>query len=228
LGGDAVTSLVPAGLALLFDMDGVIIHSNPTHVEAWTVFNRRYGLETTDAMLERMYGKRNDQIIRDYFGDTLSDEEVAARSAAKEELYREMVGVRMEEVLVPGLRWFLDGCGDAPMAVATNAEPANVAFVLDRAGLRRYFRVVVDGHQVTHPKPHPEVYLRAAELLGVAPANCIVLEDSHAGIAAARAAGMRVIGLGTTYDNLPGTDLNVDNFLSGDLTMWLGAQKRTV
>ena len=87
---------------------------------------------------------------------------MAARGAAKEELYREMLASRIEEVLVPGLRPFLDRYRGAPLAVASNAEPENVAFVLDRAGLRGYFRVVVDGHQVTHPKPHPEIYLRAA------------------------------------------------------------------
>ncbi len=214
------------GLALIFDMDGVMVDSNPVHREAWVAFNRRYGLETTPAMLERMYGKRNDEIIRDYFGDGLGPEEVAARSRAKEELYREMAGSRIEQMLVPGLRAFLDRYRAAPMAVASNAEPENVAFVLDRAGLKPYFRVVVDGHQAVHPKPHPDIYLRAAVLLEVAPANCIVIEDSPTGVAAAKAAGMRVIGLRTTYVNLQGTDWNTDNFKSGDFTLWLGEQRR--
>ena len=216
------------GLALIFDMDGVIVDSNPVHREAWVAFNRGYGFETTPAMLERMYGKRNDEIIGDYFGDGLGLEEVAARSRAKEELYREMAGSRIEQMLLPGLRAFLDRYRAVPMAVASNAEPENVAFVLDRAGLRPYFRVVVDGRQVIHPKPHPDVYLRAAALLEVAPANCIVMEDSPTGVAAAKAAGMRVIGVRTTYVNLQGTDWNADNFKSGDLTSWLGAQRRLV
>jgi len=221
-------SLLAPGLALIFDMDGVMVDSNPVHREAWIVFNRRYGLDTTDAMLQRMYGKRNDQIVRDYFGDSLPAEEVAARGASKEEIYRQMIAGRLEQILVPGLRPFLDSCAGSPLAVATNAEPANVEFLLERAGLRRYFQVVVDGHEVSHPKPHPEIYLRAAARLGIPPANCIVFEDSHAGVAAARAAGMRIVGLRTTYVNLPDTNLNVDNFLSGDLTSWLGAQQRAV
>jgi beta-phosphoglucomutase len=214
------------GLALIFDMDGVIVHSNPLHREAWAEFNRRHGLETTDAMLERMYGRRNDQIIRDFFGEDLSEAEVAARGAAKEEIYREMLASRIEETLVPGVRPFLDLYRGAPMALATNAEPENVDFVLDGAGLRPYFRVVVDGHQVTHPKPHPEIYLRAADLLEIAPVNCIVFEDSHTGVAAARAAGMRVAGIGTTSVNLPGVDIMADNFCNGFLTSWLKAQER--
>ena len=79
-----------------------------------------------------------------------------------------------------------------------------------------------------NPKPHPDVYLRAAELLETEPANCVVFEDSYSGAAAAVAAGMPVIGLRTTYDNLPGTALTIDNFLSGDLESWLQAKMRSV
>jgi beta-phosphoglucomutase len=107
------------------------------------------------------------------------------------------------------------------MAIATNAEPENVHLVLEKSGLGSFFRVVVDGHQVPRPKPFPDIYLRVAELLEVAPERCVVFEDSHAGVAAAVAAGMRVIGITTTYVNLPGTCLSVDNFLSGALEAWL-------
>jgi beta-phosphoglucomutase len=215
------------GLALVFDMDGVIVDSNPLHRESWALFNSGYGLETTEAMHQRMYGRRNDDIIRDFYGDGLSPAEVAARGKAKEALYRTMVTGRVEEVLVPGLRQFLERHRGTPMAVASNAEPENVALILDLAGLRPYFRAVVDGHQVQQPKPHPEVYLRAAELLRAAPADCIVFEDSFSGVAAGLAAGMRVIGVSTTYDNLPGTHLTIDNFLSADLDPWLRSQTST-
>src|SRR5581483_3802664 len=103
-------------------MDGVLVDSNPIHREAWTVFNRRYGVETTEAMHQRMYGKRNDQIVRDFFGEDLSAEEVFARGAAKEQLYREMIANRLEEILVPGLRDFLERYENIPKAIATNAE----------------------------------------------------------------------------------------------------------
>lgn len=214
------------GLALIFDMDGVLVDSNPLHRQAWIAFNRSHGLETTEAMLQGMYGRRNDQIVRDFYGGGLSAQEVEALGAAKEELYREMVAGRIEEMLVPGLRPFLDRYRGRPMAVASNAEPENVDFLLDRAALRPYFSVVVDGHQVSHPKPHPEIYRLAADLMDIAPSNCIVFEDSHTGIAAARAAGMRVIGIRTTEVNLPGTDITADNFLNGSLTSWLTAQRR--
>jgi beta-phosphoglucomutase len=212
--------------AFLFDMDGVIADSNPHHRLAWEAFNRRYGLETTEAMQQSMYGKRNDQIVRDFFGAGLADEEVAARGTAKEALYREMIGDRVESMLVPGIREFLERYRETPKAVATNAEPPNVDFLLDQTGLRPYFQVVLNGHQVSHPKPDPEIYLLAAELLQTEPAACIVFEDSHSGVEAGRAAGMRVIGLSTTFGNLPGTVLTIDNFKSRDLQQWLEAENR--
>ena len=215
-------------IALIFDLDGVIVDSNPVHRRAWAAFNRRYGLETTEEMQLRMYGKRNDQIVRDYFGAGITPEEVDARGRAKERLYREMITGRTEEMLVPGLRALLERYRDLPMGVGSNAEPENIALVLDETGLRRYFRAVVDGHQVRHPKPHPEVYLRVAELLETDPAECIVFEDSHSGAAAAVAAGMRVIGISTTDDNLSGTSITIDNFRSGELDSWLQAQVRPV
>jgi len=212
--------------ALIFDMDGVLVDSNPMHRRAWEVFNLRYGLETTPAMHERMYGKRNDEIVRDFFGDSLSPEEIVARGREKEILYRELAARELEEMLVPGIRDFLQRYYYLPTAIATNAEPENVNFLLDGASLRRYFRVVVDGHQVNRPKPFPDIYLRAADLLAVKPENCLVFEDSYSGVQAALAAGMRVIGITTTHVNLPGTCITVDNFLSRTIASWLNAQVR--
>ena len=193
-------------LAFIFDMDGVLIDSNPAHREAWEAFNRRYGVETTEAMYRFMYGRRNDEIVRGFFGEDLPAGEVAARGAAKERLYREMIAGKVDRMMPAGLRRFLEARRGAPMALASNAEPENVAFVLKESGLAKYFRVVVDGHQVRRPKPFPDIYLRAAELLGEPPGNCIVFEDSYSGVEAARAAGMRVVGIRTTHRELPGAD----------------------
>jgi beta-phosphoglucomutase len=216
--------VIAPGLAFLFDMDGVIIDSNPLHRDAWIEFNRRYGLETTEEMLASMYGKRNDEIVRHYYGTALADEEVVARGAAKEALYREMLHGRLDGLLVAGLREFLEHYRGTPMGVASNAEPANVELIIEEAGIRPYFQAIVDGHQVRNPKPHPEIYLKVAEILGVTPANCIVFEDSHTGVAAGLAAGMRVVGFRTTHGYLPGTSITVDNFVSGDLRQWLASQ----
>ena len=202
-------------------MDGVIIDSNPRHVVAWEEYNRRHGVEMTPEMHRQMYGKRNDELIRGFLGDALSDAEVFAHGAAKEALYREMMRPNVNDSLVPGVREFLARYQSLAMAVATNGEEKNVDLVLDGAGLRSYFSVALNGGQVKNPKPHPEIYLRAAELVGVAPADCVVFEDSHTGVAAGLAAGMRVVGLSTTHDDLPGVSLLIPDFRDPALMAWL-------
>ena len=221
---------IQAGLALIFDMDGVILDSNPMHREAWAAYNRRFGIETGEAMQQRMYGKRNDEIVRDFFGPELTPAQVAAHGAAKESLFRDMMAPRLGASLVHGVTHFLQNHGRTPIGLATNAEPANVDFVLDgvligNVPLRNFFTAVVDGHQVSRPKPDPEVYLRVAALLGVEPRNCVVFEDSHSGIEAARAAGARVVGLRTTHKEFKNIALAVDDFRSLELEKWLEAQK---
>jgi beta-phosphoglucomutase len=218
------TPLAP-GLALIFDMDGVIVDSNPLHRQAWEAFNRRYGLETSEAMHESMYGKRNDDIVRNFYGTGLPEAEVLARGAAKEALYREMAKDQLESMLVLGLREFLETFRDYPMALASNGERANIELIVENAGLRDYFRAIVDGSQVANPKPDPEIYFRVACALKIAPANCIVFEDSHAGVKAALSAGMRVVGIRTTHGELPGSSISVDNFLSRELWQWLASER---
>ena len=208
-------------LALILDMDGVIIDSNQWHRKSWAEYNRRHGIETDEAMQQRMYGKRNDDIVRDFFGAQLPEAEVHGHGAAKERLYRDMIRPVLNENLVPGVREFLERHRDERIGMATNAEPANVEFLLEEARLRPYFRVVVDGHQVSNPKPHPDIYLRAAELLGATPPDCVVFEDSLTGIEAARAAGMAVVGVTTTHDVLPRIDLEIRDFNSPHLEPWL-------
>lgn len=212
--------------ALIFDMDGVIVDSNPLHRAAWTEYSRHYGVETTDAMQARMYGRRNDEIVRDFLGSHLTDTEVLEHGAAKERVYRELMGPRLSEAIVPGLREFIARHPDIPKALATNAEPANVDFVLNGAGLRNFFAVIVDGHQVSKPKPHPEIYLRAADLLRISPEFCVVFEDSETGVRAGLGAGMRVVGVSTTHEELPGVCLQVDDFRDPGLESWLVALLR--
>jgi len=211
-------------LALILDMDGVIVDSNPVHREVWAAYNRRFGIETDEAMQQRMYGRRNDDIVRDFFGEHLTLEEVHAHGAAKERLFRETIGPVLNDALVPGLREFLERHRHQPLGLASNAEPENLEFLLDTARLRPYFWAVVDGHQVARPKPYPDIYLRAAELLGTPPKDCVVFEDSFTGIEAARAARMAVVGVGTTHDELPGVDLEIRDFTSPALEPWLATR----
>ena len=215
-----------SGLALIFDMDGVVLHSTDLHMKAWVAYLERNGIKDT-SVIYRMLGKRNDQIVHDIFGSGLSDAEVVEHGAAKERLYRELMTPVLEESYVAGVREFLRAAHakGIPLALATNAEPLNVDFVLDHAGLRPLFSAIVDGSQVTHAKPHPEVFLTAAARLGIGPRNCVIFEDSPGGIQAALSAGGRVVGLLTTEKAYPQAALTMTDFTDGALLPWLAEQR---
>jgi len=206
--------------AIIFDMDGVLIDSNPTHAAAWIEYLGGLGLpyEGIDTW---MAGKRNDQIMRILLGDSATDEEIFAHGAAKEALYRQMMAPNVEKQLMPGLRSFLGSLAATPVGLGSNAEPANVEFLLDTASLRGRFQAIVDGHQVEHPKPAPDIYLRVAHLLDVDPGRCVIFEDSPSGIRAARAAGAKVVGVDQSGRHLEGTDLTIRDFTDPSLSPWL-------
>jgi beta-phosphoglucomutase len=216
----------PDGLALIFDMDGVLVDSTALHTAAWERYLARLGVDG-NGLMQRMLGKRNDQIVRDLFGASLSAEEAARHGADKEALYRELMAPVFERCVVPGVAEFVHQAARAgmPLGLGTNAEPLNVEFVLHRAGLEGRFQAIVDGHQVSRPKPDPEVYLEAARRLGVEPRNCVVFEDSPGGMAAARAAGARLVGVLTTLEAAPEAALAICDFHDERLRPWLAAQR---
>lgn len=209
--------------AFLLDLDGVIVHSTPVHNRAWEIYLERHGIPP-ERVEGRMHGLRNDDIVRDFFGADLSPDSIHAHGAAKEKIYRELMRPRLDAQLVPGIRRFLHRYQALPKAVASNAEPANIDFVLNESGLMPFFRHVVDGHEVENPKPAPDIYLRAAELLGVEPSRCIVFEDSIPGVMAGVAAGMRVVGVTTTLSRLPEVALHISSFDDPHLEEWLATQ----
>jgi beta-phosphoglucomutase family hydrolase len=214
---------VARGLALIFDLDGVVVDSMPLHTLAWLRYLAQLGVPGKE-IAARMHGRRNDEIVREFMGPDTPDQVILEHGAAKERLFREMMGENLVHSLIPGVADFLSRTEGLPVALATNAEPANVAFVLDGTNLRRWFRVIADGSQVRNAKPAPDIYLAAGERLGVAPRNCIVFEDSPTGIAAARAAGMRVVGILSHSETLEHVDLSVRDFRDPQLEKWLASE----
>ena len=206
-------------------MDGVLIDSTATHTRAWDLYLDRLGIRE-DSLMQRMLGKRNDEIVKALLGDDLPEDEVFRHGAAKEQLYRDLMDPVFDDHVVGGVAEFVRKAAEAgiPLGLATNAEPPNVEFVLRRTGLEGAFQAVVDGHQVENPKPHPEVYLEAARRLNVNPANCIIFEDSPGGMKAARAAGARLVAVLTTVLEAQEAKLSIPNFLDERLMPWLTSQ----
>jgi beta-phosphoglucomutase len=211
-------------LAMIFDLDGVLIHSMPMHVIAWERYLENLGV-TVENLEARMHGKRNAELVQDFLGGTVTEEAAFQHGLAKERLFRELL---LKEDLthfqVPGVTEFLERHKDIPKAIGSNAEPENINFALDRFNLRPYFQAVVNGLEVKHPKPFPDIYLKAAEHLGMKPEHCIVFEDSPPGVQAGIAAGMRVVGVETTPTQFVGVELRIKDFRDPLLEPWLTSQ----
>jgi beta-phosphoglucomutase len=210
-------------LGFLFDLDGVLINSMPLHTRAWEVYLERLGIAATD-IEARMHGKRNPELVRELISADLPEDIAFEHGAAKERLFRELMAAEIDRYGIPGLMDFLERYRDMPKAVASNAERANVEFTLEKLGLEPYFQAIVDGWEVDRPKPFPDMYLLAAQRLGIAPQNCIVFEDSPVGAAAGKAAGMRTVGIETIPTEFAGLDLVIRDFRDSRLESWLRAQ----
>jgi HAD superfamily hydrolase (TIGR01509 family) len=214
-------------LALIFDMDGVLVHSMPLHTLAWEHYLAKLGIRVEN-LERRMHGRRNSELVRDLIDANLPEDEIFEHGAGKERLFREMmIDDGLSQYEIPGVREFLERHRELPKAVASNAEPENIDFVLDRFGLRTYFPVTVNGMQVSRPKPFPDVFLEAARRLDTETDQCIVFEDSPTGVRAAVSAGMRVVGVETTPTDFEGIQLKIRDFQDLALEVWMKEQSKS-
>jgi beta-phosphoglucomutase family hydrolase len=191
--------------AFIFDMDGTIIDNMRFHNQTWVKVLATEGIAIDiEYFSRRTSGKQNPEILREFVGSHLSDAEIAEFSARKEVLYRELY--RPHVKAIDGLEAFLKTAQNLhiPMALATSADKVNINFTLTGLGLETSFNIIVGGEDITHSKPHPEIFLTAAQKLDVAPGQCLVFEDAPSGIEAAQRAGMQIVALATT---LPAIEL---------------------
>ena len=204
--------------AFVFDMDGVIVDTNPYHKIALRHFAEKYGYQLDEeGLIKKIYGRTNKEWIPNLFGRSLSSEEVARYGEEKEKLFRDLYEKDIVEVL--GLTNFLEKARQlkVTMAIGTSAPRSNVDFVLKHTGIGKFFSVILDESHVNHGKPSPEIYLNCAAALKLPPAQCIVFEDSLSGVAAGKAAGCPVVGIATTHtaEEL-GTIVTMKNFAELD------------
>jgi beta-phosphoglucomutase family hydrolase len=196
-GGD----LEVAPFAAIFDMDGTLIDNTPYHFKSWQALFKKYGKGdvTKETYYTEFSGVPVMQTIRRFFGADHDEAGLKALLNEKEELYRQLYAPYLEPV--NGLLPFLAGLKNAgvKMAMATSATVEDVDFILNRIPIRDDFGVIVNSAMVTRPKPDPQVFLKAAEILNVPPEKCVVFEDSLAGIRAANSAGMKVVAITTGH-----------------------------
>jgi beta-phosphoglucomutase len=189
--------------AVIWDLDGTLIDSVAYHWEAWRVVTEAEHFVYTHEQFVADFGKRNDEILRARFRTDLPDEEVARIALAKEERYRHLVRTQGLKLLPGCADWLAQlKAGGWRQALGTSAPRGNIEAVFDALEIAQYFDVVMSSEQVKLGKPAPDVFLAAAERMGVLPENCIVIEDAPAGIEAAHCAGMKAIGVLTTHADL--------------------------
>ncbi|MFC3197405.1 HAD family hydrolase [Parapedobacter deserti] len=186
--------------AIIFDMDGVIAHTNPHHSEAFKQFFEKYEIPYTEQEFEdHMYGKHNDYIMRYFFKRDLNDTEVQRLADEKEALFREHYRESLEPVsALPEFLAALKAEG-FHLGVATSAPRANLDFIIDGLSLRPLMDAMLSSEDVQAHKPDPEIYLKSASRLGVEPKNCVIFEDSFSGVTAAINAGAKVVGVLTSH-----------------------------
>lgn len=188
--------------AVIFDLDGTVVDNMALHAEAFGLFAERHGLPPlTLADRVKLDGRRNSEIFPVLFERELPREEWEAYEREKEGLYRELSRGRLTPVT--GLPELLERLTALriPVALATSAPEPNVAHTLGEVGLTTAFSIIVRGDQVPRGKPAPDVFLEASRQLDVLPGYCVVVEDAPMGVIAARAAGMRVVAIATSFSD---------------------------
>ncbi len=189
--------------AVLWDMDGTLVDSAEYHWQAWRDTMSREGSPITYEQFRATFGQRNDSILRQWLGEKTASELIQRIGDAKEVLYRQHVREKGISPLPGALEWIhLLHRKSWGQAIASAAPRANIETILDVLQASQCFQAIVSADDVHRGKPDPEVFLIAATQLGVAPQHCIVVEDAEHGIEAARAAGMKSIGVSQNSKHL--------------------------
>lgn len=206
--------------AVIFDMDGVICHTNPFHSQAFKIFFEKRNLfPTEEDFMRHMYGKNNGYILSHFLGRKIEGEELQLLEDEKESLFREIYQHHVDPIA--GFLSFFHALREQGIktGVATSAPFANLELIGGRLDLFPYLESALASEQVSKHKPDPEVYLKTAANLSLLPSQCVVFEDSFSGVSAAKNAGMKVVGVLSSHrvDELPICDLYIGNYLNLDV-----------
>lgn len=190
--------------AVIFDLDGVICFTDKYHYLAWKKMADDMGIYFDETINNRLRGvsrMESLEIILERYGKELTQEEKLALAEGKNKTYVELLGQMTEKDLSSGVKETLDSLRKRGIKLAIGSSSKNAKFILERLGLKNYFDAVSDGTNISKSKPDPEVFVKAAEFLHMAPADCLVVEDAKAGIEAAKAGGFDSAGLGEAAES---------------------------
>lgn len=202
-------------IAVIFDMDGVICHTNPYHSIAFGQFFSERGIaHSEEDFALHMFGKSNSYIFSHFLNRPVKGKELLELEQEKEGLFRQIYEPHVAPIA--GIVEFITALkeNNVKLGVATSAPYANLELILSKVLIREKLSSILASENVKKHKPDPEVYLTSAANLGVSPDQCVVFEDSFSGITAALNAGMRVVGVLTSHskEELPPCDLYISDY----------------
>ena len=194
--------------AVIFDLDGVICFTDEYHYRAWKSMADGMGIPFDCTINNRLRGVSRmaslEIILEKYQGPALSQEKKEQLAQQKNDIYRESLKEMSTADLSDEVKETLDALRDMGLKLAIGSSSKNTPFILGQIGLKDYFDAVSDGNNITRSKPDPEVFVKAAEMLGIAPEHCLVVEDAVSGAEAGHAGGMKVACLGDAALNKAG------------------------
>lgn len=188
---------------IIFDLDGVICHTDLFHYKAWKSLADKLGIYFDEEINNRLRGVSRMEsleiILERYDREPLTEQEKIDIAEEKNEVYKSLL-MQMDEGFLPEDVWLtLKTLRDKGLKLAIGSSSKNAQLILDRIGLGNFFDAISDGNMILNSKPHPEVFLLAADLISLAPSQCLVIEDARAGIEAAVAGGFDSAGIGDAY-----------------------------
>lgn len=208
--------------ACIFDLDGVIVDTVPAHFVAWKAMADELNIPFNETDNEQLKGvSRTESMtkILSMGGISKSSEEIEELTTKKNAIYVEIISKMTPGDILPGVVEFIDLLTSNGIEVAIGSSSKNTPTILKSVGLIDRFKVRIDGNQVTHSKPHPEVFLLGADKLGFLPSECVVFEDAISGVKAAKSGGFKCIGVGEA-NVLKEADLIIPDMKNIDLTIF--------
>ncbi len=198
--------------AVIWDMDGVLVDSEPIHLKTWKAVFKKFNQPFHPERMKHAFGMTSERVVEVMVDSPLPEEKIKEITQEKARLFQRAIAE--EAAIFPGVAGWLASFknNNIRQAVASSARAENIRIVLEKLEIKDYFDVVVDGYGVPS-KPAPAIFLKAADLLDVNPLKCLVIEDSTAGVQAAKAAGMQCVAVATTssVSQLGSADVVVEN-----------------
>lgn len=202
--------------AVIFDLDGVIVDTALFHYQGWKMLADELGIAFDEKSNEKLRGIPRRESLLAMLGYNPGEDKIKAYCDKKNDYYLEKVKALKLSDTLPGAKELIEQLKKAGFKTAMASSSKNARLVLDLIGMTGEFDAIVDGNEIEKGKPDPELFLKAAGLLGIEPADCLVIEDAESGVAAALAAGMTAIGVGN-QEALGQADLVVDSLEKVDV-----------